>query len=93
LYDLIAAEGKSVNPPGEWNHARIVAKKNGDVEHWLNGIKVVEYNRFSQIFRNLLHHSKYKNYEEFGQIPKGHILLQDHGNTVSFRNIKIREIQ
>ncbi len=92
LYDLIRAENKSVNPPGEWNHARIVAKPNGDVEHWLNGVKVVEFNRFSQVFRNLLHHSKYEKYENFGQIPAGHILLQDHGNTVSFRNIKIREL-
>ena len=93
LYDLIPAENKSVRPPGEWNFARIVAQKNGDVEHWLNGNKVVEYNRFSQAFRNLILHSKYKNYENFGQIPAGHILLQDHGNTVSFRNIKIRELQ
>lgn len=92
LYDLIRAENKSVNPPGEWNHARIVAKPNGDVQHWLNGTKVVEYNRLSQVFRNLLHHSKYEKYEKFGQIPEGHILLQDHGNTVSFRNIKIREL-
>jgi len=92
LYDLIPAENKKVNPPGEWNHARIIAKKNGDVQHWLNGTKVVEYNRFSQIFRQLLVHSKYKRYEKFGQIPEGHILLQDHGNTVSYRNIKIREL-
>lgn len=91
LYDLIPAEGKSVNPPGEWNHARIVAFENGDVQHWLNGTLVVEYNRFSQIFKALVQKSKYAKYENFGQIPKGHILLQDHGNTVSYRNIKIRE--
>lgn len=91
LYDLIPAEGKSVNPPGEWNQARIVAKANGDVEHWLNGVRVVSYNRFSQAFRALIQKSKYAHYENFGQIPKGHILLQDHGNTVSYRNIKIRE--
>ncbi len=93
LYDLVAAENKVVYPPGEWNHVRIIAKKNGDVEHWLNGNKVVAYNRFSQVFRNLLYHSKYKRYEEFGRIPKGHILLQDHGDTVSFRNIKIRNLE
>lgn len=92
LYDLIPAENKKANPTGEWNHARIIAKKNGDVEHWLNGVKVVEYNRFSQIFRTLLVHSKYKDYDDFGQIPEGHIVLQDHGNMVSFRNIKIRQL-
>ena len=91
LYDLIPADDKTVNPPGEWNHARIVAHENGDVEHWLNGAKVVEYNRFSQIFRALVQKSKYAKYENFGRIPKGHILIQDHGNTVSYRNIKIRE--
>jgi len=91
LYDLIPAEGKSVNPPGEWNQARIVAKANGDVEHWLNGARVVSYNRFSQAFRALVQKSKYNHYDNFGQIPKGHILLQDHGNRVSYRNIKIRE--
>ncbi len=93
LYDLIPAENKVANPPGEWNHARIIAKKNGDVEHWLNGKKVVEYNRFSQIYRTLLGYSKYKDYELFGQIPEGFILLQEHGDTVSFRNIKIRELE
>jgi hypothetical protein len=92
LYDLIPADGKNANPPGEWNHGRVVAHKNGDVEHWLNGKKVVEYNRFSQIFRALVQKSKYAKYENFGQIPEGHVLLQDHGNTVSYRNIKIREL-
>ena len=92
LYDLIPAEGKHVNPPGEWNSARIVAR-GGHVEHWLNGKKVVEYDRFSQAFRALIQKSKYAHYENFGQIPAGHILLQDHGNRVSFRNIKMRVLQ
>ncbi|MEA1876159.1 MAG: DUF1080 domain-containing protein, partial [Bacteroidota bacterium] len=92
LYDLIPAlETKKVNRPGQWNHARIVV--NGQhVEHWLNKQMVLEYNRGTQIFRALVQKSKYAKYPDFGEHKQGHILLQDHGNTVSFKNIKIREL-
>jgi len=97
LYDLIRAESLTKGMPGQkrfsangWNRARIIVK-GGHVEHWLNNIKVVEFDRHSQIFRALVEKSKYEKWENFGQIPTGHILLQDHGNTVHFRNIKIRE--
>tara|TARA_R110002049_G_scaffold993_3_gene7153 strand:+ start:30927 stop:32318 length:1392 start_codon:yes stop_codon:yes gene_type:complete len=97
LYDLITAEnlsvpgrGKQFKGPGVWSKARVVV--NGDkVEHWLNNEKVIEYDRHSQMFRALVAYSKYKDWNNFGEWPTGHILLQDHGNTVSFRSIKIRE--
>ena len=64
---------------------------NGHVEHWLDNIKVLEYDRFSQMFRALVEYSKYSKWENFGQLKSGRILLQDHGDRVSFKNIKIRE--
>jgi len=91
LYDLIPAEHKQPNPIGEWNQARIVVKSH-HIEHWLNGEKVVEYDRGTQCFRALIQKSKYKDIEGFGLQASGHILLQDHGDTVSFRNIKVKMI-
>ena len=92
LYDLI--EAKKLNwkdvSPGAWHRAKIVSK-NGNVEHWLDNEKVLEYNRFSQVFRALVEYSKYSKWENFAQQKSGHILLQDHGDEVSFKNIKIRE--
>lgn len=92
LYDLIAADpGKVVYPIGSWNHARIVSKDD-HVEHWLNGRKVLEYERKSDAYRKLVSESKYVDWPNFGETGKGHLLLQDHGDEVSFRNIKIRNL-
>ncbi len=97
LYDLITADNLSVpgrakqfKGTGRWNHGRIVST-DGKVEHWLNHERTVEFDRHSQMFRSLVAKSKYDVWPAFCQGPEGKILLQDHGDTVSFRNIKVRE--
>ena len=92
LYDLIQAKPeKPVHPIGEWNHVRILSE-NKQVQHWLNGMKVLEYNRGSDEYRKLVAESKYSIWPGFGEAEQGPILLQDHGDRVTFRNIKIKPI-
>ncbi|MET0554274.1 MAG: DUF1080 domain-containing protein [Vicinamibacteria bacterium] len=97
LYDLIPRgpmpRGLAIVPKvGEWQHARLVVSPDGRVEHWLNGIKVVEYQRGSPLFAALVARSKYEKMEGFGLAETGRLLLQDHGNHVRFRSIKVRSL-
>lgn len=89
LYELYAPVNQHSQPLGEWNISRIAASGNR-VEHWLNGYKTVEFTRGSVDFRERVRNSKFAVYPGFGEAPEGHILLQDHGSEVHFRNIKIR---
>ena len=92
LYDLIPAiDSKKVDIRDGFNTATVVVVDN-HVEHWLNGLKIVEYERNNQMWDALVAYSKYKDWPEFGNAAEGHILLQDHGDEVWFKNIKIKEL-
>jgi len=92
LYDFISSRFVAVNAGGEWNRTRLLVN-NGKVEHWLNGYKVVEYDQASPEWETMIANSKFKDMPGFGQSRRGHIALQDHGDPVWFKNIRIREFK
>lgn len=91
LYDLIECKVMSVKPAGEWNHARIKSL-NGKIDFWLNGINVVSFRIDDNQWKKMIAGSKFKDMPDFGLSAEGHISLQDHGDKVWYKNIKIREL-
>ncbi len=90
-YGLFAPIKSMVNPANTWNHVRIIYKGK-HVEHWMNGVKVVEFEIDSPDFLERLKKSKFNGWPEYAKYPSGHIVLQDHGNLVAFKNIRIRKL-
>ncbi len=93
LYDMLAADPKSVRPAGEWNTI-VIRVKDGRVTHTQNGMKVVEYELWTPAWDEMVRTSKFRNFPGFteGIAREGYIGLQDHGHTIWFRNVKIREL-
>lgn len=90
-YGLYAAPAGIVKPAGDWNQTRIVAR-GAHIEHWLNGTKVVEYELWSPDWESKVKASKFVEWPGYGRSPQGHIALQDHGDRVEYRNVRIREL-
>jgi hypothetical protein len=92
LYDLIPAKPQNAKPAGEWNHVKITVYR-GTVIHWMNGENVLEYHLWTDAWKAMCAESKFKDWPDFINIAEeGYIGLQDHGDDVWFRNIKIKEL-
>jgi hypothetical protein len=91
LYDVLPAADRPLRPAGEWNSSRVVVR-GSSVEHWLNGTKVLSYELNSPALKTAIAASKFKDVARFGTPQKGHILIQDHGDQVWYRGVRIRAI-
>lgn len=91
LYDVLPAADRPLRPAGEWNSSRVVVR-GSSVEHWLNGTKVLSYELNSPALKTAIAASKFKDVARFGTPQKGHILIQDHGDQVWYRAVRIRAI-
>jgi hypothetical protein len=91
LYGLYAPSEKMAKPVGQWNHARIVLRGN-HVQHFLNGKKVVDCEMNSDDWNARVAKSKFAELKQFGKLPEGHIIVQDHGDEVWYQNIRIKEL-
>jgi hypothetical protein len=91
LYDLIAPTNKVLKPVGEFNNARLIVD-HGHVEHWINGVKVVEYDLGSPALKELISKSKFRNNPNFARSENGYIMFQHHGQKVWLKHIKVREL-
>lgn len=91
FYDVLEPKDRKLKPAGEWNTGRVLAM-GPTVEHWLNGARVLSYELDSPALRKAIQDSKFKDVARFGKLHKGHVLIQDHGNQVWYRNVKIRRL-
>jgi hypothetical protein len=91
VYLLYPPVGKKLNPAGEWNTAKIIAKGNY-TEHWLNGVKIAFYTKGTNEFNKKVSETKFKDYPEYAKSNSGYIMLTDHGDQVYFKNIKIKRL-
>ena len=91
VYDLVAPSRDLTRPVGQWNKARIVVR-GWTIEHWLNGQKILQVDLADPNGKALIKNSKFANATKFAGFTRGRIALQDHGDVVSFRHIKIRDL-
>ncbi|MCI0624086.1 MAG: DUF1080 domain-containing protein [Acidobacteria bacterium] len=91
LYALVAPVGKKLRPVGDFNQFRLVLRSNHG-EHWVNGLKIVEYDLGSPKLKELIAESKFKDMPSFARLPEGHIGIQHHGQEVWYRNIRVRDL-